>query len=378
MPFEVPDDIRSVVVCNGVMLVATNAQPPSLIRHDMARSDLDTVDLPLRMDSMHKAFLDPRGEVAIVTTTKGDNFVVSSWRSKAERCKKMENVVIESVGWGKGVDPGREMRVLIGSNEGTLYELVLDRGVGKGPDSSRPYQVASFKKVYELPVHEELREKQAICGLQWEKFPPSPSDKADKYLVMLTTPTRLYQYVGGPTFEQLFDHEVYRVNPGFRDLTGAEDVPNAELHFYSKLCGGRSTSFAWLTGQGIYFGNLVFGSQSAHSPEVSQSPQLLSYPQTPAAAAAEAAGGRKIMPSPPLSIAHTEFHFLALYPDRLESICLVNKQRVMATPLGGMDRGRGGMNRFLGLTTDANDQSVWLYSTSSCVFPLAQPSASSE
>lgn len=48
---------------------------------------------------------------------------------------------------------------------------------------------------------------------------------------MATTPTRIFQFIGGPTFEQLFAN--YEGNPGFHELPGS--MHRSELVFFSKF-----------------------------------------------------------------------------------------------------------------------------------------------
>jgi hypothetical protein len=57
-------------------------------------------------------------------------------------------------------------------------------------------------------------------GLRIEVFPAvKSSQETVKYFVMAATPTRHYQFIGGPTFEQLFAK--YSSNPAFVELPGS-------------------------------------------------------------------------------------------------------------------------------------------------------------
>jgi len=61
--------------------------------------------------------------------------------------------------------------------------------------------------------------------------------------VALTTPTRLYQLVGGPTFEHAFsDHE------HFKELMPSSTFRRSILQFYAPSSQGLPTSCAWLLG----------------------------------------------------------------------------------------------------------------------------------
>ena len=107
--------------------------------------------------------------------------------------------------------------------------------------------------------------------LRFERFAGSD---APKYFVMATTPTRIYQFIGGPTFDQLFSN--YETNPGFHELPG--ELTRSELQFFSKY-QGLPKSFAWLTGPGIYHGDLIFGSQNPGD-SVMTDTTLLPYPSS--------------------------------------------------------------------------------------------------
>lgn len=90
-----------------------------------------------------------------------------------------------------------------------------------------------------------MNEAMAITGLHFERFPHTETDPV-KFLIMATTPTRIYQFIGGPTFEAVFAS--YETNAGFQELPGA--LNHSELRFFSQSYKGfsLSKSFAWLTG----------------------------------------------------------------------------------------------------------------------------------
>ena len=107
-----------------------------------------------------------------------------------------------------------------------------------------------------------------VTGLGVETFPPVPGE-SKKYFIMATTPTRIYQFIGGPTFEvdspvhclqpppfflsslercllvQKAIFPNYETNPGFHELPG--EIRHSELCFFGPSLG-LAKSFAWLTG----------------------------------------------------------------------------------------------------------------------------------
>ena len=82
-----------------------------------------------------------------------------------------------------------------------------------------------------------------ITGLEYERFPSAGPSSPTKYFVALTTPTRLYQLVGGPTFEHAFsDHE------HFKELMPSSTFRRSILQFYAPSSQGLPTCCAWLLG----------------------------------------------------------------------------------------------------------------------------------
>jgi hypothetical protein len=72
-----------------------------------------------------------------------------------------------------------------------------------------------------------------ITGLRFERFAVQ-SQEPTKFFIMATTPTRIYQFIGGPTFEAVF--ATIDVNPGFQELPGI--IPNSQLELFSKYPQG--------------------------------------------------------------------------------------------------------------------------------------------
>ena len=63
------------------------------------------------------------------------------------------------------------------------------------------------------------------------------------WTVLVASPTRLYQFVGGPSFEALF--ATYEQSPlSFIELPGA--IRRSDLHVVTQL--DESTKCAWMTG----------------------------------------------------------------------------------------------------------------------------------
>ena len=74
--------------------------------------------------------------------------------------------------------------MLIGARNGTIYEAVLD-----AEEDFFKSQERYLQPVFTLP------ERHSVTGLKFDLFPPLEPKKA---LVLVTTATRIYQFVGTP------------------------------------------------------------------------------------------------------------------------------------------------------------------------------------
>lgn len=139
--------------------------------------------------TIYKLFLDPSGRHIIITSTQGENwYLYRGW--KKPRPLKSLKMVIESVAWNRAAllssstHSTSTREILIGSRNGTLHEAVLD-----AQEDFFKSQERYLQAVFTLP------ERHPITGLKFDYFPPSEPRKA---LVLVTTPTRIYQFVGSP------------------------------------------------------------------------------------------------------------------------------------------------------------------------------------
>ncbi|RUP49144.1 Pep3/Vps18/deep orange family-domain-containing protein [Jimgerdemannia flammicorona] len=357
--FPFPDPLVAMAVSNNVLAMALETN--HVLRIDLQQAhEVEDIEIPRKPGEgrIYKIFFDPTGRHLIVTTEHGENFYLYERWKKAKQLARLKGVIIESIAWNpltSTSDPST-LPILLGTRTGLIYETTLEP-----TDDFFRREEKYLKQVYS--IHEL---GMPITGLHFEQFPASPR----KYFVVATTPTRIYQFVGtavgiagggagGVTgeegravFEGLFAK--YDVNPGFQELPG--DLTHSELHFFSKYQDlhqrGVAQTFAWLTGPGIYHGNLVFGSGDS----VIDSTHLLPYPAT----ASDTDPSAVVVSEVPLSIALTEFHFVLLYKDRVRAINQLNDQIVYEEmiPLAAGKEVRR-------LTIDSVKNTFWIYTNSS-------------
>lgn len=186
--YSLPAPLIALVVSSNtlVMGLADNR----LVLLELAHAEqLSIIQIPRRANDMsiYKMFFDPSGRHLLVTSTQGETWYIYI-PTKRPRQLKSFKMIIESVAWSKSSllssqsTSTREM--LIGARNGTIYEAILD-----GAEDMFKSQDRYLQSLFSLP------EKHAITGIRFDMFPPLDPKKA---LVVVTTPTRIYQFVGTP------------------------------------------------------------------------------------------------------------------------------------------------------------------------------------
>ncbi|KAF7985304.1 hypothetical protein HWV62_6475 [Athelia sp. TMB] len=353
--FEPPASITSLVVSSDILVMglANNfilfielAHAEQVIRIPIPRKSTDF--------SIYKIFLDPSGRHLIATSQQGENWYLYRGWKKPKQLKTFK-MVIESIAWNKpallSATHGTSTReILIGARNGTIYEAVLDAEEDFFKSQERYCQA-----VFSLP------EKQPITGIKFDFFsPPNPQDPK-KALILVTTTSRIYQFVGTPdrradeegrdktrVFAGLFAS--YKdTAPKILELPGT--LTHSELEFYTPNADQALSvpqNLAWMTGPGIYHGTLNYESTSEDRID---SAQLLPYPTFPDSPGHE---------DHPTSIAVTQFHFILLYRDHVVAICNLDEKMTYEEiiPLKVNEEVRG-------LIADPVRKTYWVYTNQS-------------
>jgi len=104
-----------------------------------------------------------------------------------------------------------------------------------------------------------------------------------------------------------------------------------------------------MTGAGVFYGNLVFGSQDNTSDRVVDDGKLLPYP--------EFHGPSKDAYGKPLALVLSEFHFLILNPGRLSAVNRLSEEIVYEETFDASQSGT-----MLGMVPDPRKGTVWMFS----------------
>ncbi|KAG2207051.1 hypothetical protein INT46_009184 [Mucor plumbeus] len=350
------------------MTVENNILAAVLDNFRILRIDLDN---PLEVDGkkpssnkVTQLFLDPTGRHIIVTTCNGENYYLfHKWR-RTKELAKLKGFVITSVAWNKraNLSSTSTREILIGTNNGIVFETCLEP-TDEFFRREEKYLIQLFS------LHEP---NMPITGLHFERF---PTDRR-KYLIILSTPTRLYHFIGSvkytstttsendlpvavgdkALFELVFAE--YEHNPEFQELPS--DLDYSKMLFFNRFpelqLNGVPQTFAWLTGAGIYHGNLDFSGKDNH---VITDANLLPFPPT---TYDEESGN--LVTDIPTSIVITEFHFVLLYAGYVRAICRLNDKIVFeeVIPLNRNETVQG-------MVVDDIKRTYWIY-TSDAMYEL--------
>jgi vacuolar protein sorting-associated protein 18 len=274
--------VVAAAAAGGTVILGTNDCRVVRWQH-AAPTVCDEIEISRRhQDVIHKVFVDPTGTHVLVALQGGETHYIHKSSTKARKLAKWSGAAVECVAFDRRRGSDSTTRsILVGTQSGDIYEALLD---SSGKDKP-------FTLLYSLGAH------LPVASLLFET--PAFAVHAESKLLVLAavaSPTRLYTFVGGPTFEALFKQYREAGAAAFQELPGS--MPTTELHgCYTAAAtagaGGSSTagsssalsaaakslrlkasntaaatpatavlhSFAMLTSAGIYHGRLAPSSE---------------------------------------------------------------------------------------------------------------------
>ncbi|KAJ3693670.1 hypothetical protein LUZ60_009150 [Juncus effusus] len=293
--------VTSMAAGNDVILLGTSKG--WIIRHDFALGDSQDLDFaPGRPGEqpVHRVFVDPGGSHCIATVTVAgtpETFYMHAKWAKPKALPRLRGLLVNAVAWNRQmITESSTKEVVLGTENGQLFEMAVDEA-----DKREKY----VKQLFELTDPPE-----AITGLQMET---TSVGNSVRFYVMAVTATRLYSFTGIGSLETVFARYAER-RIHFMELPG--EIPNSELQYY--IVQRRAKHFGWLSGAGIYHGDLNFGVQHSSSggdENFVENKGLLDYSKLGEA-------------TKPRSLAVSEFHFLLLIDNKVKVMNRISQQVV--------------------------------------------------
>jgi len=363
---RLPKEISKAVVVNHLFVFGTT--DGSILRWNMeGGADCDEVELSKKPDDNIKhIFVDPSGHHVIAALKNGESYYLHSRSSKAKKISKLQGS-IEAVGFDKDrVSESSTKSFLVGTSTGRLYEMV--------------YESTGKEKVCQLVHQLDESSTGGITSIYFETFSSGDGDdvtvlenfsqpgedgasvstsrsiKSGRRIFVLCTtssPTRLYHFLGGPSFSQLFHDYKLSGASSFVELPGS--VERSELLFCKQDGVDRNQSFSLLTKQGMYHGSVLLNNTSTSSDEVLTEAGMTAF-----------AHRQHQQRRSPISVLMTEFHFLLLYADalvvqsRISGEVQQEENLFLLLTSSSEDSGEA-----IAMVKDAERNSFWLVTTTS-------------
>ncbi|XP_048483000.1 vacuolar protein sorting-associated protein 18 homolog isoform X2 [Plutella xylostella] len=261
-------------------------------------------------------FLDPLGYhllLAFAARTKDGNPELVYLHRKSSKLKsvsKSRNYEVTEVGWNHENESTTSTGpILLGTAQGLLLEMELEA------ESDRMFSGSqqSWRQIFDIGKGTDT----PITGIQFHRV-----NNTSKYFIFVTTPRRLYQFIGQavctddkPSLQSIFNTYLTVPETGFQEIPST--LKYSKLQFYFDKHDVPKT-FAWLTEPGIFYGQLDPTSQQNSNSLFTQS-ELINYPPEKNDSAKD---------KTPLAFVLTEFHALLMFSDRVKAVSLLNQELV--------------------------------------------------
>jgi hypothetical protein len=338
--------IKLALARSGVVTMAT--ETGVLIQFDVRSQEITEIEMPVRGGDcdITGIFGDDAGKhylISAQSNMENNVYYLQPGTRKPKKMDKLKGHEVSAVGWDNtNKSDLTTSTILLGTQDGHFFETKITKG-----------KEEFWHLLYTIKDKDNTMAGFKICGIDVQQL----GDK--RMYILASTPTRLYEFSGGPTFEALFGQ--LGANPSFQELPGSPSM-HSELHLFTARAR-RERQFAWLTGAGIYTGKMTAGKASRGGKaktDVVKDKDLKPYPcvscgeDLPQCQCDPADRGTG---EPPRSIGLTEFHFMLLYDDQLQVVNQLSSKKVFDEPFR-MTRMKGDPR---GLLYDPGQGSHWLY-----------------
>ncbi|XP_063971923.1 vacuolar protein sorting-associated protein 18 homolog [Diachasmimorpha longicaudata] len=346
--FRPPENILHLAVSNDLIIIAMANN--HILRIDVKNPEKkEKIDVSKGMAHMKMTglFLDPLGNHALLAMApkNGENppselFYLHRTATKLKPAGKFRGHEITAVGWNfSNTSDTTSGPILLGTSKGLIFETEISLDADKIFITSLEQY---WKQVFDIG---ELS-KPPITGIAFHKVPYS-----DKYVIIVTTKIRIYQYVGSiinasekPLLQQIFSRYL-NVEERFSQLESS--LPYSRMQFYYPVAKGFPKSFGWLTETGILYAEV---SPKAEPDNVLVNQVMLYSPET-------SLSGSTVSTSPnaPINFILTKFHALLLYSDHVKGISLLTQELIFE------DAYNDTFGKLVNITKDPITGAIWAH-----------------
>ena len=314
------------------------------------------IDLPKKSSEVgviRRMFLDPSASHLIITTANGENYYLHTQSRQPKPLSRLKGVLIECIAWNPSLPTASTREILLGTQDGKVYEAYIE-------PSNEFYRREEkyLKAVYEIT-------EGLISGL-WVGLIP---DKPFLRRVLVASQNKLYYFQGqigrhgsegsGSIYTKLFEAEspgAYEVEKVGRAVPSVLTVSPDPAYKLTLDNLNIERSFAWLSGQGILYGNLGV---SSINQDVGNSPlnesRMFSKSRVPPSS--NTRGRRHPIPEPIAGIVMSQWHILCLVEGRIMAVSRLDERIVYDQIV--LEPGQ----KAIGLLADQKKNTFWLFTT---------------
>lgn len=326
-----------------------------------AYKDVD-LDLPKKTSEIgviRRMFLDPTASHLIISTTVGENFYLHSQSKLPKNLSRLKGVSIESVAWNPSQPTASTREILLGTTDGNIYETYIE----PSPEFYRREE-KYVKGVYKAS-------RGPIVGIWLDTL----STRPDIRRVLVATPRQLLHFVGktvqhshegsGSIFTKFFEespvvHEDDSAGTEAPSVLAISPEPQDALPTETTT---PDRSFAWLSTQGVYHGELT---ASPASPELGH--RVFAdgrlFPRSQIPASIGPSGRPRVSSEPTSSMIFTQWHIIQLVEGRIVISNKMDDSIVLDQLV--LEPGQSAM----GMYADVSKNTFWLV-TSNELFEIA-------
>ncbi|MDP2438430.1 MAG: hypothetical protein Q8P67_22025, partial [archaeon] len=199
--------------------------------------------------------------------------------------------------------------------------------------------------------------------MYWSRFSSAPNT----IFVVLATATRLYQFAGEGSLEEVF--LPYHESPVFREIPGlsSDFISTSSNLSVLSTADGMAQSLIWITAQGLFYGEML-PRPNSHQDAILTDTKLIPFPTQPLHSVIRELLPSELMFEIPADVHLTPFHFLVLWPSSFQalspiSLSLVDSQD-FSTATGPQSTLKAG-EIFKGFVHDRAAHTLWIHSARS-------------
>ena len=362
--FKPQHPLTHLVVANNFIVMALANK--TLKRRDLEDPTSKEEEIDLKKTIMRtsakisKLFLDPTGNhllIAVKSALENDNpalyYLHKTW-TQPRQLFKFDKILITAVGWNHAqmdaLDIKKTGPILIGTTVGKILETELNAEEGfLGNAFGMTNQVETDpKELYKIEKGQSNQDEK-VTGLQYflSKL------NSQKYFITVTTPTRLYQFIGtvprsdtrpllAPVFNKYIRGSEYVQPLSELPTSGPKSSSlsfffNQEKREYNQILNPEK--IGWMSELFLFWGGI----------QANNDDRTVIDPQNRRSIPFEVSGSEDDIPRQAFI---TEFHALILYKNKLRGICLLNDQEIFVDQHDGT---------LVGMAQDQMKNIFWVY-----------------